>query len=379
MKHSVSLILFPQKGKNGSMPIYIRITISGKTSYISTGYNISEKSWDGKNERVKNHSLANEINADITQRKQAIVRAIVDGNLRGKKYSAKEVKDRFSTTRNLNNIFEFAESYITDVRDKIRPSTAESYRKHLRKLEAFNGSKNLSFEDMTPEYLIRFYTYLSENGVNHRKGGTNYASAIWKTLKRLFNVARKRKLISEYPFDLMDNPGYKDDDKEHLTLEELNKWEGFAYSTTDPIYKQAATWFLFGCYSGLRISDWYKFDLKKNVQDGFIMLRAWKNERWISMPISKRLQKVFDNYIPLTTKEPVINRSLKDIAEIIGIEKKLSSHCARKTFAVTMCLGHGIQSDVACELMGITLQTFIRAYRKITPDNIRNEVIRAWG
>ena len=49
------------------------------------------------------------------------------------------------------------------------------------------------------------------------------------------------------------------------------------------------TWFLFGCYTGLRHSDWEQFDYKKRVEGEFLKLRAKKNGRWVVLPIGKTL------------------------------------------------------------------------------------------
>jgi integrase/recombinase XerD len=82
--------------------------------------------------------------------------------------------------------------------------------------------------------------------------------------------------------------------------------------------------------------------------------------------------------IPLTEPEPTVNKKIKLIAEAAGIDKYLSTHCARKTFAVTLCLDRGISSETAAELMGITLAVFVKSYSRVTPAKIRDETLKAW-
>jgi integrase/recombinase XerD len=82
--------------------------------------------------------------------------------------------------------------------------------------------------------------------------------------------------------------------------------------------------------------------------------------------------------VPLKEPEPMINRELKEIAKRLGIGKSLSSHSARRTFAITMCLDRGIRSESIAEMMGITLDTFVKAYSKVTPEKILKETQLAW-
>lgn len=73
-----------------------------------------------------------------------------------------------------------------------------------------------------------------------------------------------------------------------------------------------------------------------------------------------------------------VNRTLKDVAEKLEINKKLSSHTGRHSFAITMCLNRGLSSEVAAELMGINLATFVDNYSQITKQKIFNEANKAW-
>lgn len=370
-KYSVALVLYSPANDRGWLPIYIRITIAGKPSYIATGHFIHPKSWDKKNQRVKDSDKsAPDLNNDITTRKQAVVKRIIDYQVRGQVVTAAQVKQSFAG--NQHNIFYFCDSFIKEVKHKRKAGTLENYRKHLKVVELYHGSRSLNFEQMTHDWLVAF-----EDDLRSKVGG-NYIHAIWKTIKTFFNAAKKRGIITHYPFETYENPEYKAPVKDYLNEAELAIVEEIADTTKNPVVKQTTAYFLLGCYSGLRLSDWLQFDYNKHVRDGMLFLRTNKNGEDVAIPIMGPLERTLQRvrHLPLTITEQEMNRTLKGIG---GIKKKISTHVARHSFAITRCAERGISAETAAELMGITLTTAVENYYRVTKKKIRDEVMKAWG
>lgn len=381
-KYTVKLLLKKNKpNAKGFLPIYIRITVDRRASFISTGHFIPSRFWDEKNEQIKpEYAYAEEFNIDILERKKEVLQNLVNSGIKKAKVTSSDIKTLSVLGDEKNNLFSFFDRFKNEMQNKREASTIENWRKHLLKLEKFHGSTMLDFEQITPEYLVRFENYLLGEGVNRRNDSSNYAHAVIKSVRKIFNAAIKKKVTSHYPFDNYEMPEVTAGDKDHLTLKELDTWTGFYKTCKDEFLREAALYFLFGCYSGLRISDWFLFDLKKRVHKDHIAVRAKKNGQWITIPFTKRLQFVISEIknLPLVSPEPNLNKRFKDIARACKIDKHISSHCARKTFAVTLCLERGISSETASELMGITLNTFVKAYSKVTPAKIKAETSRGW-
>jgi site-specific recombinase XerD len=357
--------------------------------FTSTGHYINPKYWDPKAQLVREaHWLHEQINLDIAGLKKQALENIIDAGVKKRSISAIEVKEQ--SLEKLHDIFEFAEKVIKELTGKRTEGTFKNWRKHLKKLKLYlnpyAGEEDivrLSFEQITPDFLTDFEYYLRNKGVKHRQGKdtNNYVFAIMKTLRGLFNYARnKKKLSIPYPFSDYEMPEQTHGNKDHLSLAELDKWEQYAKTVTNPLKKQAAIYFLFGCYTGLRISDWYRFDIKKRVHKDYINIRAKKNGQWVSTPHHARLLRTIElmKQTPLTEPEPRLNKTFKTVAREAGIDKYLSSHCGRKSFAVTICLERGISSETAAELMGITLAVFVKSYSKVTPQKIKAETSAAW-
>jgi site-specific recombinase XerD len=377
MRYSAKLLLRHNKAKdNGLTPIYLRIIIDQKVAEISTGYYIPIKAWDEKQQAVRvGYSQAEVINVDITGKKTLAMQRIVEAGMKGTPLTASQAKDLIQNRRDLHNIFEFIVEHTEAVKHKREGSTIETYERFERKLEIVHGSRNLAFEDIDVNWLYRFEKSLRDEGLDG-----NYVHLNLTMLRRFFNAAKKRGIVNHYPFANYEMPEYEQKEKDYLSLEEVIRLEEYADQVTDPTLKQTAIYFLLGCYTGLRISDWFRFDLKKNIHAGDVRLRAKKNGEWVLMPMSSPFKRNLKRMaaIPLTISEPEINRSLKDIAPKIKAEKYLTTHSGRHTFAVTFCADQGIGLEVCAELMGITVDTCQRAYYRVTKGKIARECNEKW-
>lgn len=383
LKYTVRLLLYThQANAAGEYPIYIRITINRKQSYISTGHYLPEKFWDHKGERAKDaYHKSGLINPDITSRKQSIIKKLVEAQVKGEQLTAAQIKAMFTKGIDLHNIFDFAEAFSEEVKHKRESGTLANYKKHLKVVELFHGSRSLSFEEMDHAWLVKFELHLRNpvtEGENKRQAlGSNYIHNIWKTIKTFFNAAIKRKVITVYPFDTYENPEYKAPIKDYLTLKELDHLEDVLDKTTNATLKQTLTYFLLGCYCGLRLSDWQHFSYNEHVKDGRLFLRAKKNGEWVTMPVVGRLAKHLGRVkdLPLQITEQEMNRTLKNVG---NIKKKISTHTGRHSFAITMCAEQGISAETCAELMGITVKTCIENYYRVTNRKIDAECLRAW-
>lgn len=382
IKYKLALILWRHDSNgNGEDPIYLRLRVNGVLKYISTGHYVMAKYWDVKNQAVKDsHLKASIINSEIHDLKTKIQNTLVKYKLNGETISAAQIKDQFSKGIDLHNIFDFIDQYIIDMKGKREESTLDNYRKYSRKLLIYHGNRALSFEQMTKEWLQGYENWLRAEDDEGKSLDGNYVFANFKMLKTFFNAAKKKQIITVYPFAQYESPEYKQKEKDYLTLKELDRLEELADKLTDRVDKQTAVYFLHGCYCGLRLSDWYQFRHEKHVVGKNIRIMAKKNGEQVSMPVTSRLKRNLDRIkkLPLDIEEQVINRTLKELANTLKIKKHLTSHCARKTFAVTMCADQGIGVEVCASLMGITVAVCVQNYYRVSGAKINAECLRAW-
>lgn len=380
-KATVKLLLKNNK-KNmlGQFPIYLRITSNGKASFISTGKYIFKNQWDDKTESVKdNHKEYNSINLSIHKQKNEVLDQLLQAAIDKKFKSASSIKQIVADE--LKNVFKFSDKLIREVEHRRSKNTIKNYQKHFKKLKEYSGDK-ITFDEIDADFLRSFEAWLRSNVKNREgKDPNNYIAVIMRSIRSHFNEALSRGITNNYPFgkNKYTLPDETTGNKEFLSLAELKRWHEFTFTTQHEAYKESALYFLFACYTGLRISDWKVFTEAKLRQRN-ISVQATKNKAWVNVPLHDGLIEVIKlmKEIPLTVSDNTVNKHVNKIAEELKIKKHLSTHSGRKSFAVTMCLERGVSSETAAKLMGITLAVFEKNYSFISPAKIQLETSKAW-
>jgi integrase/recombinase XerD len=229
--------------------------------------------------------------------------------------------------------------------------------KHLERFILWKFHKNdISLKDLNLQFLDDFDFYLKTEKKQEQ-------ITINKTIQR-FRAPIKQAISEGYlerdPFILHKTKKVR---KEvlFLTTEELKALE------SKPIRQQrlilVRDLFIFCCYSGLAFNEMYNLS-KSNIVRGFdnsnwIMMKREKTQRQISVPILPKAQEIINKYINEETEfifpnlsNQKFNSYLKEIAGVIGIEKNLTHHIARKTFASTVLLYNDVPMEIVSELLG---------------------------
>jgi integrase/recombinase XerD len=125
---------------------------------------------------------------------------------------------------------------------------------------------------------------------------------------------------------------------------------------------------------------------KKNIQKGFddvnwIQMTREKTQRQISIPILPKAQEIIQRYstdinlIFPSISNQKFNSYLKEIAEITGIEKRLTHHIARKTFASTVLLYNDVPMEIVSELLGhCNMAITQESYGKVVQKKVSEEM-----
>ncbi len=90
-----------------------------------------------------------------------------------------------------------------------------------------------------------------------------------------------------------------------------------------------------------------------------------------------RKYKTDDQYLLPVTSNARFNGYLKEIADVVGIEKRLTHHAARRTFATTVLLYNSVPMEIVSEILGHTkLDTTQQSYGKIVQKKVGDEMSR---
>lgn len=129
----------------------------------------------------------------------------------------------------------------------------------------------------------------------------------------------------------------------------------------------------------------------KHIAKGFdgrnwIALIRQKTDREISIPLLPQAEQLIvwfrehcqvGNYVQSRISNQKINSYLREIADIVGIDKKLTHHTARKTFATTILLYNDVPIEVVSKLLGHSdISVTQRSYAQVLNKNISNHIGR---
>lgn len=391
MRSTFRVLFFLKRDKqkaNGHTPIFCRITINRQEARFSLKKDVNAAIWDAKAGRaIGRTSEIVEINSLIDRTKTALFNIYNDIQLSDANVTAEKVKNHFlggATTR--HNLLEQFQRHNNDVERLIGISkskaTFQKYevtRKHLTNFikERYNLT-DISFREINHQFLSDFEIYLLTScGCNH-----NTTAKFMQFFKRIVLIAKNNGWIKADPFSNY-KIRIKKVDRGYLTEEEIEAIMSKEFSTKR--LEQVRDIFVFSCFCGLAYID--VKNLRENnirkVFDGNLWIMGKREKTGVSFSIplldipkkilEKYKGKLPDNQILPVPSNQKLNAYLKEIGSICGIEKELTFHLARHSFA-TLTLSKGVSIESVSKMLGHTNIRTTQIYARITDAKISNDM-----
>lgn len=379
-----------RKNKKGLVPLVCRLTYSGSRKPFATGLFINPNHWYSKQQLAKPPNEENTfINTELSLIKNKINQAFLMLQVQGNEFTADDIFNQYKGKPARKNIG--VVSHFTDYLDKhkkligieIKQITWNKFSYIQTDLKDFIKSKfsknDILLKDLDYSFIVEFEYYLKTNKLQKQV-------TINKALQRFKKVVKTAvvgKLIDSFPFvehkakRVITNVVY-------LTTEELEKLENHTFSQIR--LEQVRDMFVFCCYTGLAYNEMAKLE-SKHIETGFdgmdwIKMIRDKTSKVISVPLLPKAISILQKYQEHQSMLPVIsnqkfNSYIKEIGEIIGIEKKLSHHTARKTFATTVLLFNDVPMEIVSELLGHSkLSTTQEHYAKVVQKKVSEHILK---
>jgi len=170
-----------------------------------------------------------------------------------------------------------------------------------------------------------------------------------------------------------------------LNQEELQILED--YTISQPKLNLVRNLFVFCCYTGLPYYEMSTLSAK-NVERGFdrelwLVVDRKKTNKSYRVPLLPKAVEIMRDYLggeglifPKVTNQK-FNSYLKEIADIVGIEKNLTHHIARKTFASTVLLYNDVPIEIVSELLGhSSIKVTQESYARLSNKKVSETMIR---
>ena len=365
--------------KNGNTPIEVTITVNGERCSFSTGKQIKVTSWDKNRQLVKGKdeeatSLNNylkSVRAKLYEKEAELLDRgfIITAQLL---YDAYFDKVECLKERSLLSVLEEHNTERKAMVGKtVAPATYWIFEYTGRLLREFIPKKynreDLYLRELNIGFIQGFHSFL----LSEKKMGQNSCTKHLKFLKKLLNLAVANSYISYNPVN-----AYKVErepvEMDFLDEEELRKIINF--DTPIPRFEKARDFFLFGCFTGLSYIDIKTLAPEHFEKDS--AGRIWIKKRRIKTGVLSRIpllpiaKLILDKYkggeklLPIQAPAD-INKYLKDIAILCGINKRICFHTSRHTFASTVTLSNNISLEVVSKMLGHTNTRMNAHYAKL--------------
>jgi len=394
-KFAVSFRINLQRAKNGEAPIYARIYLDSKRVELATRLYILPKYWNPKSFEVKtqhpdyhhyNTTLAN-IKSEITRHFLLLSAKgnLIDVSLLKKKFLGVEEKPNHKT---ICEAFDYHHLKMKET-EKVKlvsTKTVLRYEITKNKVVEFMQHKFGVADKPLPELRLAFVTEFEHFLLTKHKLQNNTAHKYIKNLKKIMNMAVGLDWIPSNPFNQF-KCSYQNVDREILTQEELNTIMQKEISI--PRLTEVRDVFIFCCYTGFAYTDVYKFEKDAIIKgiDGEYWLSTSRQKTGTkeSVPLLPVPLQIIEKYkeneycnqynklLPVNSNQRY-NTYLKELADICGIKKHLTTHIARHTFATTITLANGVPIETVSSMLGHNSIRTTQIYAKVVEKKVSEDM-----
>jgi site-specific recombinase XerD len=395
MNKTFNLLFFVKKSKikaNGTAPIYIRITIDGKPKEIASKRYIQPDKWDNKLQKVSGSSEeVKSLNMYLKTLEQQVYDAhhtlMKDKTIATASSLKTKLQGTEQRARMLVSIFqEHNDKVETLVGQEFAPGTLERYKTSLKHTIEFIQWKysvsDIDIKDIDHAFITEYEFFLR----SVRKCANNTAVKYIKNFKKIVKLCISNGWLDKDPF-VNYKAKIREVEREFLSQEEIQTIYEKVFVTER--LNQVKDIFVFACFTGLAYIDVKQLTLS-NISIGidggkWIFTHRQKTETASRIPLlpipSELIQKyaehpqcINENKLLPVLSNQKMNSYLKEIADVCGIQKDLTFHIARHTFATTLTLTNGVPIETVSKMLGHTNIKTTQHYAKILYKKVSDDM-----
>lgn len=378
MNAKISVICYKSKTlSNGEHPIMIRITKNQKRKFISLGISINHRYWDDKNAQpTKDCPNRDMILKIILQKQMELQNQILEFQSSKKDYTVTSLINAIEEKPTYDTVEEFYNHIIDNLYDVGKIGNAKVYKHSLCSLQNFKKEKlDIPFSDIDVPWLNKYEQFLRKNG-----NSDNTMSVYFRTLRSVFNKAIEYKIVKKeyYPFNAFKVSKFNvktekraiSKDAIHLIINlEIPKGKHYLQLAKDIFI------FSYLC-AGINVID-IAYLTASNIINNTLTYHRHKTGSKITLPLTAEAIQLIMKYnrysakagylFPILDKNKYktelqqhnrirkvlacINKALKKIAIMIGLDINLTTYVARHSYA-TVLKKSGVNVALISETLG---------------------------
>ena len=394
MTHSYSIKFYLNKAKSrgDEYKIYGRLIIDRKKSEFATNYFISEDKWDSAKGRARKNININEELGELENTINRIRRKFIDEE---KPVSANGIISILKgDKKEKRELLEYMQEHINEIKLKGEHSpftlnhytTSQSiYKKFIK--HQYN-KEDIPINKIDADFIKAFDLYIMSvyNDRHNNNISRNTANKHHSRLRTIFIKAHSEGLMIENPYSryqLRNNPS----NRKFLTPEEIKRIIALDFSNNITL-DRVRDFFFFSCFTSLRFSDAFNLKLSDIIEttEGkkMVSIKMEKTKEMVYVPLIEEALGIISKYdnessriiagfvLPRYSNQKV-NIYLKHIATLAEIEKELTHHVARHTFA-TIALNKSIPLEAVQKLLGHNSIRTTQIYAKMRTSTLEKEM-----
>ncbi len=388
------VIRLSKQKKDDPATVFARISVNGRRCEISLKKKVNPQNWDDA--KGKARGTKDEIRK-LNEHIERVRTLIADGYhqlvQQKKVITVDAVKSLFvGADDNEITLIKLGEYHNTEMKDKLADGTMKNYyttQKYIAKFLKDKYHRNdISLAELNYKFILDFETFLSKHQPkDHQKPLHN--NGIMKHIERLckmVNMAITMDWLEKDPFSKYKQH-FDKVERFYLTKEELSSIEKKKF--TIERLQVVKDLFLFSCYTGLAYIDTMNLTAGNIVKgiDGndWLITSRQKTDTDVRIPLLPQAEELIKKYynhpkaVNYGTLFPVIsnqkmNAYLKEIADLCNINKAITFHIARHTFATTVTLSNGVPIESVSKMLGHTTIRSTQVYAKVVEQKLSEDM-----
>lgn len=395
-RNTLSVLFIIKKAKllkNGEAPICMRITVNKRVAEVMIKRSIPVDLWNQKKECSKGKDrVATELNHYINTVRAKVLQIHRELEIDNKPITADIIKDCFygrdKVQRSLMEVYaEHNEKCRALIGKEYTESTVTKFDTSINRLKEYIRScyhrDDIMLAELDGQFIRDFDFWLK----TEKHCQNNSALKHLKNLKKVVRIALANDWIKKDPFYGIH---FKQEEVnvEFLSREELDILMNKEF--TIKRLEQVRDIFVFCCFTALAFVDVQQLSHEHLIKDnnGALWIRKarQKTNQMCNIPVLSIPQRILRKYednaecikkgvlLPVISNQRM-NAYLKEIADLCGITKRLTTHVARHTAATVVFLANDVSMENVSKILGHSNIRMTQHYAKVLDSSIMRDMV----
>jgi len=390
----VSFFIRRNRESNGTVPVFLKITVNGKRIDISAKQRVQISNWDSVRGFGKGQSTeVKKMNTYLEQLRGKVVENYHELKLQKKPFTVEDVRNKFlGVEEHQHTLMSLFDYHNETEKNALASGTLKHYFVTKRYFQLFLKERmslsDIYLSQLNYKFVTDFEQFIQQkNYLNDGQPcGKNTTMKHIERLRKVVNLAIKNEWLEKDPF-VKFKVSFTNSKREYLTPDDLQKIERKEFNLNR--LQQVKDLFVFSCYTGLAYSDTFNLT-PQNLCVGidgecWITTNRTKTNQAVRIPLLPKAMEIIEKYksniavisngklLP-TLSNQRLNSYLKEIGDICGITKPLTFHVARHTFATTVTLTNGVPIETVSKLLGHTSIKTTQIYAKVIETKVSGDM-----